>query len=145
MIYINPSLPKALRANNLLSGNEPSKGWCSQYLGNPRSLSLFLPTNAIKISPTNAEVPANRGTSVSSNSSSHTVGSSNSEETQYKKRSVMVFRRFPHIQDCPIQRTKGHRPAHADGPSCTPPAHTLSQQLEAWACLPKLTVDCYST
>ena len=87
MIYINPSLPKALRANDLLSGNNPQEGWGSQYSGNPRSFSLFLPTKAIKISPSNAEVPLSRGTSVSSNSSSHTVGSSNSEETLSKKHS----------------------------------------------------------
>ena len=88
MTYINPSLPKALRANDILSGNNLSEGWGSQYSGNPRSLSLFLPTNAIKISPTNAEVPLSRGTSVSSNSSSHTVGSLNSEETSSRKRSI---------------------------------------------------------
>ena len=73
-----------------MSGNDPSEGWSSQYSGNPRSLSLFLPTNAIKISPTNAEVPLSRGTSVSSNSSSHTVGSSNSEETLSKKHSIAL-------------------------------------------------------
>ena len=63
-VYINPSLSKALRANDLLSGNDPSEGWGSQYTGNPRSLSLFLPTNAIKISPINAEVSLSRETSI---------------------------------------------------------------------------------
>ena len=87
MTYIDPSLPKALRANDLLSGNDPSEGWGSQYLGNPRSFSLFLPTNSIKVSPPNAEVPLSLGTLVSLNSSSHTVGSSSSEETLSKKHS----------------------------------------------------------
>ena len=46
--YIDPSLPKALRANDLLSGNNLSEGWGSQYLGNPKSLSRFLPEKLIK-------------------------------------------------------------------------------------------------
>ena len=45
--YIEASLSKALKANNLLSGNNPSEGWGSQYLGNPRSLSRFLPEKFI--------------------------------------------------------------------------------------------------
>ena len=60
--YIDPSLPKALRANNLLSGNDPSEGWGSQYSGNPRFFSLFLSTNSIKILPPNAEVPLSHET-----------------------------------------------------------------------------------
>ena len=87
MTYINPSLHRALRANNLLSGKDLSEGWGSQYLENPRSFSLFLPTNSIKVSPPKAEVPLSHGTSVSSNSSSHSVGSSTSEETLSKKHS----------------------------------------------------------
>ena len=87
--YINPSLRKALRANDLLSGNELSEGWGSQYLGNPRSFSLFLPRNSIKVTPSNAEVPHSRGSSVIMNTISHTVGSSNSEDTLSKKRSYV--------------------------------------------------------
>ena len=90
MIYINPSLSKALRAKDLLSGNDLSEGWGSQYTGNPRSLSLFLPTNAIKISPINAEVSLSQETSVGSNSSSQTVGSSDSEETLSRKHSNVL-------------------------------------------------------
>merc|ERR1711867_349095 len=37
--YIESSLSKALKANDLLSGNYPSEGWSSRYSGNPRSLS----------------------------------------------------------------------------------------------------------
>ena len=83
--YINPSLPKALRANNLLSGNDLSEGWDSQYLGNPRSFSLFLPKKSIKVLPPSAGVSLRRGTSVSLNSSSHSAGSSFSEETLSRK------------------------------------------------------------
>ena len=89
MIYINPSLPKALRANDLLSGNNPSEGWGSQYSGNPRSFSLFLPTNSIKVLPSNAEVPLSRGSSVILNTNSHTVDSSNSEDTLSKNYSYV--------------------------------------------------------
>ena len=46
--YIEASLSKALRANDLLSGNNPSEGWGSRYSGNPRSLSRFLPEKLIK-------------------------------------------------------------------------------------------------
>ena len=46
--YIEASLSKALKANDLLSGNNLSEGWCSQYLGNPKSLSHFLPEKFIK-------------------------------------------------------------------------------------------------
>ena len=54
MTYINASLSKALKANDLLSGNDPSEGWGSQYSGNPRSLSLFLPEKSIKKLPPKA-------------------------------------------------------------------------------------------
>ena len=39
--YINLSLSKALRASDLLEGNDPSEGWGSQYSGNPKSFALF--------------------------------------------------------------------------------------------------------
>ena len=54
-LYIDASLSKALKANNLLSGNDPSEGWGSQYLGNPKSLSRFLPEKFIKKLPSQAE------------------------------------------------------------------------------------------
>lgn len=47
--YINPSLPKALRANDLLAGNDPSEVWGYQYSGNSKSFVLFFPENSIKI------------------------------------------------------------------------------------------------
>ena len=53
--YINPSLPKALRASDLLAGNDPSEGWGSQYSGNPKSFATFLPKKSIKIPPANAD------------------------------------------------------------------------------------------
>ena len=83
-----PFPPQSLKSQQPFVSNEPSEGWGPQYLGNPRSLSLFLPTNATKISPNNAKVPLSRGTSVGSNSSSHTVGSSDSEETLSRKHSI---------------------------------------------------------
>ena len=49
--HINPSLPKALIAKDLLSGNDPSEGWGSQYSGNSTSFSLFLPEKSIKVLP----------------------------------------------------------------------------------------------
>ena len=53
-LYIDASLPKALKANDLLSSNDPSEGWGSQYSGNPRSLSCFLPKKSIKKLPPQA-------------------------------------------------------------------------------------------
>ena len=53
--YIESSLSKALKANDLLSGNNPSEGWGSQFLGNPKSLSRFLPEKLIKKVPPQAE------------------------------------------------------------------------------------------
>ena len=44
--YIEASLSKVLKANDLLSGNNPSEGWGSQFLENPQSLSHFLPRKA---------------------------------------------------------------------------------------------------
>merc|ERR1712082_173739 len=40
--YIESSLSKALKANNLLSGTDPTEGWSSQYSGNRKSLSRFI-------------------------------------------------------------------------------------------------------
>ena len=34
-LYIDASLSKALKANDLLLGNDPSEGWGSPYSGNP--------------------------------------------------------------------------------------------------------------
>ena len=53
--YIDSSLSKALKASDLLSGNYPLKGWGSNFLGNPQSLSRFLPEKLIKKLPTQAE------------------------------------------------------------------------------------------
>ena len=53
--YIEASLSNALKANNFLSGNDPSEGWGSQYSGNPNSLSRFLPEKFIKKLPSQAE------------------------------------------------------------------------------------------
>ena len=53
-LYIDASLSKALKANDLLSGNNPSEGWGSQYLGNPKSQSRFLPEKFIKKLPSQA-------------------------------------------------------------------------------------------
>merc|ERR1711867_7831 len=52
--YIEASLSKALKANDLLSGNDPAKGWGSQYSGNPKLLSRFLLENFIKDLPSEA-------------------------------------------------------------------------------------------
>ena len=73
--YIEASLSKALKANNLLSGNNPSEGWGSQFLGNPRSLSRFLPETFIKKFPPQAESSLERGNLMNSTTSSNTSGS----------------------------------------------------------------------
>merc|ERR1711873_208065 len=49
--YIESSLYKALKANDLLSGTEPAEGWSSRYSGNKKSLSRFLPKKFIKDLP----------------------------------------------------------------------------------------------
>ena len=85
-LYIDVSLPKALKANELLSGNDPSEGWGSQYSGNPRSLSLFLPEKSIKKMPQKAEDSLKGGDSVSLTTSSHCASSLLQEETLLKKR-----------------------------------------------------------
>ena len=55
--YIETSLSKALKANDLLSGNDPAKGWGSRYSGNPKLLSRFLPEKFIKDLPSEAGAP----------------------------------------------------------------------------------------
>ena len=64
--YIEASLSKALRANDLLSGNDPAEGWGSRYSGNLKSLSRFLPEKFIKDLPSEAEVPPERSNSETS-------------------------------------------------------------------------------
>ena len=81
--YIEASLSKALKANNLLSGNNPSEGWGSQFLGNPKSLSRFLPEKLIKKLPPQAENALERGNSTTS---SETSGSSLLEDSSNQKR-----------------------------------------------------------
>ena len=80
MTYIEASLPKALKANNLLSGNDPSEGWGSQYSGNPKSLSRFLPEKFIKKLPSQAEGSLERSNSENSTTSSFSSGSSLQED-----------------------------------------------------------------
>ena len=84
-LYIDASLSKALKANNLLSGNNPSEGWGSQYSGNPKSLSRFLPEKFIKKLPSQAESSLRRGNSVSSTISTDSTSSSFQGESSLKK------------------------------------------------------------
>ena len=58
--YIESSLPKALKANDLLSGTDPAEGWSSRYTGNKKSLSRFLTNKFIKDLPSEAEASAER-------------------------------------------------------------------------------------
>ena len=58
--YIEASLSKALKANDLLLGNNLSEGCGSQYLGNPKSLSCFLPEKFIKKLPPQAVFPLSK-------------------------------------------------------------------------------------
>ena len=74
--YIEASLSKALKANDLLSGNNPSEGWGSHYSGDPRSLSHFLPEKCIKKLPPQAESSLKQGHSKNSTTSTNTSGSS---------------------------------------------------------------------
>ena len=76
MTYIEASLRKALKANDLLSGNDPSEGWGSRYSGNPKSLSPFLPKKFIKKLPSEAQTSLERGNSETSSFS----GSSSFQE-----------------------------------------------------------------
>ena len=71
--YIDSSLLKALKARDLLLGNNPLEGWGSNFLGNPQSLSRFLPEKLIKKLPPQAENTLERGNSTAS---SETSGSS---------------------------------------------------------------------
>ena len=80
--YIESSLSKALKANNLLSGNNPSEGWGSKFLGNPKSLSRFLPEKLIKKLPPQAENALEWGNSTAS---SETSGSSLREDSSNQK------------------------------------------------------------
>ena len=74
--YIDASLSKALKANDLLSGNDPSGGLGSRYSGNPKSLSRFLPEKFIKKLPSKAQTSLERGNSETSSFS----GSSSVQE-----------------------------------------------------------------
>ena len=64
--YIESSLSKALKANDLLSGTEPTEGWSSRYPGNKKSLSRFLTKKFIKDLPSEAEAPSERSNSETS-------------------------------------------------------------------------------
>ena len=74
--YIETSLSKALKANDLLSGNDLAKGWGSRYSGNPKSLSHFLPEKFIRKLTSEAGAPLERGNSETSSFS----GSSSFQE-----------------------------------------------------------------
>ena len=75
--YIDASLSKALKANDLLSGIDPSEGWGFPYSRNPKSLSRFLPEKFIRKLPSQAETSLERSNSKNSSLSS---GSSFQEE-----------------------------------------------------------------
>ena len=70
MTYIDASLSKALKANDLLSGNDPSEGWGFRYSGNPKSLSRFLPEKFIRKLPSQAETSLEQSNSKNSSLSS---------------------------------------------------------------------------
>ena len=59
-----------------MSGNDPAKGWGSQYSGNPKLLSRFLPEKFIK------DLPSEAGTSLegSNSETSSFSGSSSVQE-----------------------------------------------------------------
>ena len=73
--YIEASLSKALKANDLLSGINPSEGWGSRYSSNIRFLSRFLPEKFIKELPTQADNSLEHGNSMNSTTSTSTSGS----------------------------------------------------------------------
>ena len=73
--YIESSLSKALKANEILSGNNSFEGWGSRYSGNPRSLSCFLPEKFITKLPAQADNSLERGVSMNSITSIITSGS----------------------------------------------------------------------
>ena len=74
--YIKPSLSKALQANNLLSGNNPDKGWGSMYSSNPRSVAPFLPKQSVKSLPSSVQVSQHRRPSVIVSTNTYTKGPS---------------------------------------------------------------------
>ena len=76
-----------MKANYLLSGNDLSEGWGSQYSENPISLSCFLPEKFIKKLPPQAESSLRRGNSVNSTKSSDSSGSSFQGESSIQKQS----------------------------------------------------------
>ena len=82
--YIETSLSKALKANDLLSGNDLAKGWGSQYSGNPKLLSGILPEKFIK------DLPSEAGTSLeqsNSETSSFSGSSSVQEDLSFRNTS----------------------------------------------------------
>ena len=83
--YIDTSLSKAWKANDLLSGNDPSEGWGFRYSGNPKSLSCFLPEKFIKKLPSQAEGSLERSNSENSTTSSFSSGSSLQGESSIRK------------------------------------------------------------
>ena len=83
--YIEASLSKALKANDLLSGTNPSEGWGSRYSGNPKSLSRFLPEKFIE------KLPSEAGTSLErSNSDSSTYPESSSVQEDFSFRNTQT-------------------------------------------------------
>ena len=86
-LYIDASLSKALKDNNLLLGNDLSEGWGSQYSGNPKSLSHFLTEKFIKRLPPQGESSLRGGNSVNSTTRSDSTGSSLQGESSIRKRS----------------------------------------------------------
>ena len=87
--YIKPSLSKALRANDLLSGTDPEKGWGSRYSGNPKSFAPFLPKQSIKILPSSGQDSQPRQPSVIVNTNSYTKGLSTAMDPLCQKRSFV--------------------------------------------------------
>ena len=87
MTYIDASLSKALKANDLLSGNDPSEGWGFPYSGNPKSLSCFLPEKFIRKLPSQAESSLERSNSENSTTSSFSSGSSLQEDFSIRNNS----------------------------------------------------------
>merc|ERR1711873_347142 len=82
--YIESSLSKALKANDLLSGTNPTEGWSSRYSGNRKSLSRFLSKKIIKELPSEAEAPPEQSNSETSLFSGR---SSFQEDSSFRKSS----------------------------------------------------------
>ena len=89
MNHVKPSLRKALQANDLLSENDLAEDWGSRYLGNPRSLALFLPKQSIKNMPSSAKVPQLGRPSVIVSRNSYTEGPSIVADSLSKKSSFI--------------------------------------------------------